>query len=130
MLDKHFGRPAATATPAEQAAVSEAALTRRRCVCQEEDGAPPCACPLPVTREQVGRLRAYRAQQHDRTVMCSELAGQWMAALTAFLPASENPAEAWLLDPFALPPEADLRHSTDLGSLLDMLGAPPAAALS
>jgi hypothetical protein len=99
-------------------------------VCQEENGAPPCQCAIPVTREQVGRLRAYQTQQHGRTLICSELACEWMAALTAFLPAGEDPVMAWLLDPFALPPEADLRHSADLGDLLDMLDAPPAAALS
>jgi hypothetical protein len=53
-----------------------------------------------------------------------------MAALSAFLPAGENPAEAWMRDPFALPPEADLRHAVNLGNLLDVLGAPSAAALS
>lgn len=53
-----------------------------------------------------------------------------MAALAAFLPAGENPVLAWMSDPFDLPPEADLRHAGDLGHLLDMLGAPPAAALS
>jgi hypothetical protein len=130
MPDEHFSRLAAAATPAEQAAVSAAALTRRHCLCQEEDGAPACECLIPVTREQVGRLRAYQAQRHGRTVVCSGLAGQWMAALSAFLPAGEDPAGTWLRDPFALPPEADLCHAADLGNLLDLLGAPPAAALS
>jgi hypothetical protein len=116
--------------PAEQAVVSAATLTRRRCLCQEEEGAPPCACAPSVTREQVGRLRAYLAQQPGRAVICSELVGEWMAALSAFLPAGEDPVETWMRDPLALPPEADLRHATDLGDLLDMLGAPSVAALS
>lgn len=114
----------------EQAVVSAASLSRRRCPCQEEEGAAPCACAPPVTREQVGRLRAYLARQPGRAVICSELTGQWMAALSVFLPAGENPVEAWMRDPFALPPEAGLRHAVDLGELLDMLGAPSAAALS
>jgi hypothetical protein len=78
----------------------------------------------PVTREQVGRLLAYQAQRPGRAVICSELAGHWMAALSVFLPAGDNPVEAWMRDPFTLPPEADLRHAADLGDLLDMLGAP------
>jgi hypothetical protein len=127
MPDQAFDRLVA---PAEQAVVSRVALTRRRCLCQEEEGAPPCACAPPVTREQVGRLRAYLAQQPGRAVICSELTGEWMAALSAFLPARENPVEAWLRDPFALPSEADLRHAIDLGHLLDILGVPSAAVLS
>jgi hypothetical protein len=130
MSDGDFRRLTAAGTPAEQAAVSAAALTRRRCLCQEEDGAPPCECTLPVTREQVGRLHAYQARQHDRTLVASEQAVEWMAALTAFLPAGDDPVITWMRDPFALPTEADLRHAADLGDLLDMLGAPPAAALS
>jgi hypothetical protein len=55
------------------------------------------------------------------------LAGQWMAALSAFLPARENPAEAWMHEPFALPSEADLRHAIDVRDLLDMLSASSAA---
>jgi hypothetical protein len=127
MPDEAFNRLAASA---EQAVVSAATLTRRRCLCQEEEGAPPCACAPPVTREQVGRLLAYLAQQPGRAVICSELVGEWLAALSAFLPAGENPVEAWMRDPFALPPEADLRHAIDLGNLLDLLGAPSVAALS
>jgi hypothetical protein len=127
MPDEASNRPVA---PAEQAVASVAALTRRRCLCQEEEGAPPCACAPPVTREQAGRLRAYLAQRPGRAVISSELAGEWMAVLSAFLPAGEDPVEAWMRDPFALPPEADLRHATDLGDLLDLLGAPSVAALS
>jgi hypothetical protein len=130
MPDEAFNRLAA---PAELAVVSAAGLTRRRCLCQEEEGAPPCACGMPVTREQVGRLRACQAQQPGRAVICSQLAGEWMAALTMFLPIGENPVEAWMREPFDLPPEADLRHAVDLGDLLDLLdllGAPSAAALS
>jgi hypothetical protein len=37
---------------------------------------------------------------------------------------------AWLQAPFDVPPEADLQHAVDLGTLLDVLGAPPAAVLS
>jgi hypothetical protein len=127
MPDEAFNRLVA---PAEQAVFSAAVLTRRRCLCQEEGEAVPCECAPPVTREQVGRLLAYQAQQPGRAVICSELAGEWMAALSVFLPAGENPVEAWMRDPFALPPEADLRHAVDLGDLLDILGAPSAAALS
>jgi 8-oxo-dGTP diphosphatase len=116
--------------PAEHAAISAASLTRQRCLCQEEPGTPPCECAPPVTREQVGRLRAYQAQHPARTIICSELAGQWMAALSAFLPAAPDPVEAWMRAPFALPPQADLRHAGDLDDLLDMLGAPAVAALS
>ena len=115
---------------AEQAFVSAVGLSRRRCLCQEEEGAAPCVCAPPVTREQVGRLRACLAQHPGRAVICSELTGQWIAALSAFLPAGENPVEAWMRDPFALPPEAGLQHAAGLGELLGMLGAPSAAALS
>jgi hypothetical protein len=114
---------------AEQAVVSAASLSRRRCLCQEEEGAAPCECAPPVTREQVGRLRACLAQQPGRAVICSELTGQWMAALSAFLPTAEDPVEAWMRDPFALPPKTDLQHATDLSELLEILGAPRAAAL-
>lgn len=41
MPSEDFRRPVAAPTPVEQAAVSAAALTRRACLCQEEDGAPP-----------------------------------------------------------------------------------------
>jgi 8-oxo-dGTP diphosphatase len=118
------------ATPAEEAAISAAILTRQRCVCQEEEGAPPCECAPPVTREQIGRLLAYLAEHPGRTVICSELVGQWMAALSVFLPAGPDPLEAWMRQPFALPPQADLLHADDLHDLLDKLGAPSAAALS
>jgi hypothetical protein len=47
MPDEAFNRLVASA---EQAVVSAATLTRRRCLCQEEEGAPPCACAPPVTR--------------------------------------------------------------------------------
>lgn len=47
-----------------------------------------------------------------------------------FLPESEDPILAWLQAPFDIPPATDLHHACDLGTLLDMLGAPPAAALS
>jgi len=127
MPDEAFSRLVA---PAEQAVVSAVGLTRRRCVCQEEEEAAPCECAPPVTREQICRLRAYQARQPGRAVICSELSGQWMAALSVFLPAGENPVEMWMRDPFALLPEADLRYAVELDDLLDMLGAPSAAALS
>lgn len=53
-----------------------------------------------------------------------------MSALADFLPPGpdeEDRVLAWMSAPCALPPDADLRSSADLGELLDMLGAPPAA---
>jgi hypothetical protein len=109
----------------------EAADLRRQCICQEAPGNRPCACPRPVTREQAGWLRAYSAGHPERAVIMSELTGEWMSALTAFLPPGEDSEDrvlAWMGDPYELPPAADLRSSADLGTLLDMLGASPAAA--
>jgi len=114
----------------EQAAISAASA---RCVCQEEDGSGPCGCPVPVTREQVGRLHAYAGQHPERAFIMSELEGAWMSALADFLPPGDGDEDrvlAWMSDPCALPPDADLRSSSDLGKLLDMLGAPPPAAQS
>jgi hypothetical protein len=85
---------------------------------------------MPVTREQVGRLRAYVALQPDRAVAYSKLADEWLAVLHSFLPTSDDPILTWLQAPFDVPPTADLHHASDLGTLLDMLGAPPAAVLS
>jgi len=116
--------------PAEQTAIIRARQTRQQCICQEEADAPPCDCAGPVTREQIGRLRAYLSVHPDRAVIYSELASEWLAALHAFLPESEDPLEAWLCDPFDLSPAADLRHASDLGVLLDMLDAPTVAAIS
>jgi hypothetical protein len=56
-----------------------------------------------------------------------------MSALPGCLPPGEDGEDrvlAWLRDPRALPPSAGLRSAADLGTLLDTLGAPPAAALS
>jgi len=85
---------------------------------------------VPVTREQVGRLHAYADQHPERAFIMSELEGAWMSALADFLPPGpdeEDRVLAWMSAPCALPPDADLRSSADLGELLDMLGAPPAA---
>src|SRR5262249_55235282 len=116
--------------PRELMAIAEANEVRRRCICQEETDAPLCDCPVPVTREQVDRLQAYVALQPDRAVIYSELIGEWLAALHAFLPESDDPIEAWLREPYDLPPAADLHHASDLGELLDMLGAPAGDAAS
>jgi hypothetical protein len=115
---------------AETAAITQANLARQRCICQEEVAAEPCDCAAPVTREQIGRLQAYLSLNADRAVIYSEPASEWLAALYAFLPTSEDRLEAWLAEPFGLPPAADLHHSSDLGTLLDMLGAPAAATMS
>jgi hypothetical protein len=85
---------------------------------------------VPVTREQIGRLHAYLSLNSDRAVIYSESASEWLAALSAYLPDSEDPFEAWLQEPFNLPQAADLRHASDLGVLLDMLDAPAVAAMS
>jgi hypothetical protein len=37
---------------------------------------------------------------------------------------------AWLQAPFGLPTAADLHHAAELNTLLDLLGAPAAAAMS
>jgi hypothetical protein len=116
--------------PQEQTAITLAALIRKRCICQEEVGATPCDCAAPVTREQIGRLCSYLSLNSDRAVIYSESASEWLAALHAFLPESEDLFEAWLLEPFNLPEAAELCHATDLGVLLDMLDAPPAASMS
>ena len=105
-------------------------MSCKRCICQEEENAPPCDCAAPVTREQIGRLRAHLSLNSDRAVIYSESASEWLAALHAFLPKSEDPFEAWLHEPFNVPQAADLRHAQDLGVLLDMLNAPPAAVMS
>jgi hypothetical protein len=116
--------------PQEQHAINLAALVRQQCICQEEADAQPCDCAPPVTRDQIGRLRAYLSLNADRAVIYSESASEWLAALHPFLPASEDPIEAWLLEPFNLPEAADLHHATDLGGLLDMLNAPAVGAMS
>lgn len=116
--------------PREITAITLANQSRQRCICVEEDGTAVCRCSMPVTREQIGRLHAYVAQQPDRAVAYSELAGEWLAVLHAFLPTSDDPILSWLQAPFDVPPTADLHHACDLGILLDMLGATPAAVLS
>lgn len=52
-----------------------------------------------------------------------------MSALLACLPPAEDEDRvlAWMRAPYALPLAASLRSSADLGTLLDMLGAPAAA---
>jgi hypothetical protein len=117
-------------SPSEQTAVILARLIRAQCICQEEPGAPPCDCAAPVTRAQLGRVHAYLALHPERAVIYSELASEWLVALHAFVPASEDPLEAWLRDPFGVPAEADLHHAGDLGALLDLIDAPSSASLS
>lgn len=117
----------------EDAAVRAAGTARRQCICQEDPDNGPCACPAPVTREQIGRLRAYAGQHPERAFIMSELAGEWMCALVDCLPPGtdgEDRVLAWMSDPYTLPSAADLRSSADLEALLDMLDAPPAALLS
>ena len=117
----------------EAAAVSTAAALRRQCICQEDPASGPCACALPITREHVGWLRAYAAQHPERVIILSEAEGTWMSALLDYLPPGATVTErvlAWMRAPYDLPPAADLRSSASLGELLDMLGAPPPAAMS
>ena len=116
--------------PRDATAIAKANQARQRCICQEEVDAAPCGCAAPVTREQIGRLQTYLSLNPDRAVIYSESVSEWLAALYAFFPTSEDPFEAWLAEPFSLPPEANLHHSADLGQLLDMLGAPAAAVMS
>ena len=118
------------ATSAEQTAIHLARLAYTQCICQEEAGALACDCLAPVTRAQLGRVQAYLALHPERAVIYSELAGEWLVALLAFLPESEVPLGAWLHEPFAVRPEADLRHASDLEVLLDLLDAPSSASLS
>lgn len=116
--------------PREVAAIAQANQARQHCICLEEDGSSACECPVPITREQIGRLHAFLALHPERAVIYSESANQWLAALTAFLPESEDPLRSWLEEPLTLPPAADLHHSSDLGELLDELGAPSVAIMS
>ena len=117
-------------SPSEQTAVIVARLIRAQCICQEEPGAVPCDCAAPVTRAQLGRVHAYLALHPERAVIYSELTGEWLVALHAFLPESEDPLEAWLHEPYSVPAEADLHHAGDLGALLDLVNAPSSASLS
>jgi hypothetical protein len=74
----------------------------------------------------------YATQHPERVVIMSELQGAWMSALLDFLPPApdgEDRILTWMSDPRALPPAAELHSSADLGELLDMLGAPSAAAM-
>jgi hypothetical protein len=117
----------------EDAAVSAAAALRRQCLCQDDPGSGTCACPVPVTREQAGRLRAYIARHPERAFILSDVEGAWISALRDFLPPGADDEDrilAWMTAPRALSPAADLRSSPDLSELLDVLGAPPAAAMS
>jgi hypothetical protein len=116
--------------PREVTAITLANQARQRCICLEDDDVTVCQCPTPITRELFARLHAYAALQPDRVVAYSELADEWITVLHAFLPPSDDPILAWLQAPFDVPPEADLQHAVDLGTLLDVLGAPPAAVLS
>jgi hypothetical protein len=124
------GNGTSMTSPAEQTVVILARLIRAQCICQEEPGAVPCDCVAPVTRAQLGRVHAYLALHPERAVIYSELASEWLIALHAFLPVSEDPLEAWLQEPFGVPVEADLHHAVDLGVLLDLVDAPSSASLS
>ena len=115
---------------ADTAAIVRANLARKRCICQEEENAPPCDCAAPVTREQIGRLCAYLLLNADRAVIYCESASEWLAVLHEFQPESKDPPEAWLREPFNVPEAADLRHAHDLGVLLDMLSPPAVAVMS
>jgi hypothetical protein len=120
-------------TSPEDAAISAAANLRHQCICQEDQPTEPCAHPVSITRQQVGRLRAYLAQHPERAIIMSDLEGIWMSALRAFLPPGANDEDrifAWMTAPRDLPLIADLQASADLGELLDMLDAPPAAHMS
>jgi hypothetical protein len=117
----------------EDIAVQLSAAARRQCICQEEPDSGPCEHAAPVTREQLGRLRAYAESHSERAFIMSEITGEWMSALTDFLPPGANVEDrvlAWMGDPYALPVTAGLLASASLGDLLDMLSAPPVAALS
>jgi hypothetical protein len=114
----------------EQAAISAASAARQRCICQEIEGSGPCDCLVPITRPEVVRLRAYLHQHPERALIWLDKTGEWMAALRSGLPSAEEPILEWMDNPCRLPPTADLRCSRSLGGLLDMLDAPPAAAMS
>jgi hypothetical protein len=116
--------------PREITAIVLSNQARQRCICLEEDGVTDCVCPAPITRDQVGRLNAYVSLHPERAIIYSEMEDEWLAALHACFPESEDPILAWLLEPFALPAEADLQHASDLDALLDLLGAPPVSAMS
>jgi hypothetical protein len=125
--------PKAVPGDREDAAIRAASTTRRQCICREDGDSDGCECDVPVLREQVGRLTAYAVQHPERAFIYSEIAGEWMTALIAFLPSGadeEDRVAAWMADSYGLPADADLRHAVDLGELLDMLGAPSAAAMS
>jgi hypothetical protein len=117
----------------EDTAVQLSAAVRRQCICQEDPGRGPCEHAAPVTREQLGRLRAYAAVHPERAFIMSEITGEWLSALADSLPPGTNAEDrvlAWMRAPYELPPAADLRASADLAELLDTLGAPPAAGMS
>jgi hypothetical protein len=116
--------------PREAAAIILASQARQQCFCLQVDGTASCECRAPVTREQIGRLRAFVSLRPDWAVAYSELAGEWMAVRHASLPPGQDPIGTWLLDPFSVPPAADLHHAADLGSLLDGLQAPALALFS
>jgi hypothetical protein len=111
--------------PRETAPATPENEDRRHCLCLEDNDVRVCECPVPITRQQIARLHAYSALHPDRAVAYSEKADRWMSVLHAFLPPSDDPILAWLQAPYNAPPEADLQHAPDLGTLLDILGAPP-----
>jgi hypothetical protein len=99
----------------EGAAVTAAGAARARCICEEDPDNGLCAHTVPISREQVGRLRAYAAQHPERAFIMSELTGEWMTALTNLLPEGadgEDRVLAWMRAPYALPPAAGMDAQT------------------
>jgi hypothetical protein len=111
-------------------ALRAASLARNRCICLDAEDISSCQCPVPVTRQQVGRLLAVALMHPAWAVAYSVLAAEWVAARSAFLPQGDDPVAAWLRAPFDVPPEAGLRHAAGLDALLDGMGAPAAEDLS
>jgi hypothetical protein len=83
----------------EATAIILASQARQRCICLEDD-TPSCQCQVPITREQIERLRAFLLLRPDWAVAYSELADEWVAARHASLPLSQDPIGAWLDEPF------------------------------
>jgi hypothetical protein len=114
----------------EESAITQAALLRTRCICQEDTPTTPCECTPPITRPQITRLTNYLSLNPDRAVIYSEKTAEWLSALHSHLPQTEDPIAAWLQAPHHLPPAANLHHAPTLETLLDNLHAPNPADLS
>jgi hypothetical protein len=74
---------------ADETAIFMAGLLRKQCIC-EEGGGSECKCPVPITREQVTRLKAYQSLRPDQVVIYSEKIGRWMSAVLAYLPLAKH----------------------------------------